>query len=171
MKKIILFITVLLYSINFQAQENKITTYYLIRHAEKNRTDKSDKNPNLTEKGKERASYWSEVLKNIKFDAAYSTNYNRTTQTAQPIASKNNLEIQFYNPRELYNEEFQNTTKGKKVLIVGHSNTTPMFVNKILNKEKYTQIDDNNNSNLYIVTITDNTKSDILLEIEYKKSH
>jgi len=56
---------------------------------------------------------------------------------------------------------------GKTVLVVGHSNTTPQFVNKIIGKEEYIDIDDLNNSNLYIVTIINGVKTAILLKIEY----
>ncbi len=167
MRNYIFLILVVISSLNIKAQESEVTTYYFIRHAEKSRTDSTDKNPNLTEKGNKRAKNWSVVFKNITFDFVYSTNYNRTIQTATPTAKNNNLEIQFYNPRELYNKEFKLKTTGKTVLVVGHSNTTPHFVNKVLDKEKYLAIDDGNNSNLYIVTIVDNQISTILLKIEH----
>ena len=166
MKKIFFLLLIVLSTLKLQAQENEVTTYYFIRHAEKVRTDSANKNPSLTEKGKSRAKHWSVVFKNVAFNLIYSTNYKRTIQTTTPTSADKNLEIQFYNPRELYNEEFKTTTKGKTVLVVGHSNTTPLFVNKILKKEKYPDIDDTNNSNLYIVTITNNTITDILLKIE-----
>lgn len=166
MKRFILIFTLLL-SLNSFSQET--TKYFFIRHAEKNRTDIKNKNPNLTEKGNQRAIYWSQVLKNVKFDAVYSTNYNRTIQTAKPTALKNNLDVEFYNPRDLFDVEFKKNTTGKTVLIVGHSNTTPMFVNKVLGKEKYTRIDDNNNSNLYIISIINKTIDDVLLKVEHKK--
>ena len=143
------------------------TTYYFIRHAEKDRSDPSNKNPQLIQKGLFRAAKWSYVLDYIKFDAVYSTDYNRTEQTAQPTAEKNNLEITIYNSTELNSEEFIKNTKGKTVLIVGHSNTTPMFVNAIIGEEKYENIDDSNNANLYIVTISGNGEiSDLLLVID-----
>ena len=41
----------------------------------------------------------------------------------------------------------------KKVLIIGHSNTTPNFVNQIINQKIYADIEDTNFGNLYIVTI------------------
>lgn len=53
-------------------------------------------------------------------------------------------------------------TKNKKVLIVGHSNTIPDFVNAIIKKKKYNDIEDNNNRNLYIITIIGNTINDKL---------
>jgi phosphohistidine phosphatase SixA len=150
---------------NSQAQESEKTTYYFIRHAEKDRSDDTNKNPNLNEKGLLRAENWSTVFENVAFDEIYSTDYNRTIQTATPTAESKHLEIKFYNPANLYDEGFEFKTKGKTVLIVGHSNTTPQFVNKILGKEKYPDIDDANNSNLYIITITNNVLNDILLVI------
>ncbi|RLD29411.1 MAG: phosphoglycerate mutase [Bacteroidetes bacterium] len=143
------------------------TTYYFIRHAEKDRSDANNTNPNLIQNGILRAAKWSYVLEHVTFDAVYSTDYNRTKQTAQPTAEKNNLDISIYNPRTLYSEDFIKNTKGKTVLIVGHSNTTPMFVNTILGKEKYESIDDSNNANLYIVTISSSGEiSDTLLVVD-----
>ncbi len=166
MKKILFFLFVLIYSLNIQAQENEVTTYYFIRHAEKVRKHKSDKNPKLKKKGNKRAKNWSIVFDNIPFDIIYSTNYKRTIQTATPTAESKDLEVQFYNPRELYNSKFKEDKKGKTVLIVGHSNTTPQFVNKVLGSKKYVDIEDNNNSNLYVLTISNNSISDILLKID-----
>lgn len=165
MVKYFLILSVFLFSINIEAQENETTTYYFIRHAEKDRSDSSNKNPDLTEKGIQRAEKWSDVFENVKFDFIFSNKYNRTLQTAQPTALKQQLEIQHYSPNHLYNEDFKLKTKGKTVLVVGHSNTTPQFVNDILKEERYLEIDDNNNSNLYIVVIQNNHNSSILLKI------
>ena len=134
--------------------DQETTTYYFIRHAEKDRSDKTNKDPNLIQKGILRAAKWSLVLENVAFDAVYSTDYNRTKQTAQPTAEKKGLEVTIYDPRQLFSEEFANNTKGKTVLVVGHSNTTPAFVNAVLGTKKYGDIDDKNNANLYIVTIS-----------------
>lgn len=164
-KKIIFILLIVLSVLKINAQESEVTTYYFIRHAEKERTDVTNENPNLTEKGQQRAENWSAVFKNVDFDLVYSTNYNRTIQTAIPTSESKNLEIQFYNPKELYSEDFKLKTKNKTILIVGHSDTTPLFVNTILGTKKYIDIDDNNNSNLYIITIYNNSISDILLTI------
>ena len=163
MKKLILTFIFLSLSLISYAQE--ITTYYFIRHAEKLRIDKTDKNPNLNFNGYKRAEAWKDVFSNISFDAVYSTDYNRTKLTAKPTAISKNLPILLYNPNTMYSEAFQNNTKGKTVLVVGHSNTTNVFVNKILGIEKYNEINDNNNSNLYIVTISNGKISSILLKI------
>jgi len=163
MKKLILTFIFLSLSLISYAQE--ITTYYFIRHAEKLRIDKTDKNPNLNFNGYKRAEAWKDVFSNVSFDAVYSTDYNRTKLTAKPTAISKNLPILLYNPNTMYSEAFQNNTKGKTVLVVGHSNTTNVFVNKILGIEKYNEIKDNNNSNLYIVTISNGETSSILLKI------
>ena len=166
MNKIVLLLITFFCILNIQAQETESTTYYLIRHAEKVRSNIKIKNPNLKEKGVDRAVKWSKTFIHTDFDYIFSTNYKRTIQTALPTAKSKNLEIQFYNPNDLFNDEFKALTAGKKVLIVGHSNTTPQFVNKILGEEKYPEIDDRNNANLYIITISENNKSSILLNIE-----
>jgi len=160
---LILFLGICTFSI--KAQNINTTTYYLIRHAEKVRTDASDRNPHLNESGIDRAIFWSTVFKDIAFDMVYTTNYNRTIQTALPTAKSKNLELNFYDPKDMYNNPFIDETKGKNVLIVGHSNTTPQFVNKILKEEKYGDIEDNNNSNLYIVTLLNESISTVLLKI------
>ena len=163
MKKLILSLTFLFISSACYSQE--ATTYYFIRHAEKVRSDKADENPRLNDAGIKRADVWKDVFSNVRLDVVYSTNYNRTIATAKPTADSKNLPILLYNSKDMYSESFQHQTKGKTVLVVGHSNTTNVFANKILGVKKYNQINDDNNSNLYIVTIIDEKTTSILLNI------
>ena len=163
MKKIILICTFLFISSSCYSQE--VTTYYLIRHAEKLRIDITDKNPKLNYEGVKRADAWKEVFTNVKLDAVYSTDYNRTKLTAKPTANSKNLPIFLYDPKDMYSESFQHKTKGKAVLVVGHSNTTHIFANKVLGRDEYNQINDDNNSNLYIVSVIDEKAFSILLKI------
>lgn len=160
MKKIILFILF----INFQLanSQNLVTEYYLIRHSEK--VDAS-KNPDLSEIGLKRAESWNKILQDVKFDAVFSTDFKRTMQTANPIAHRLNLEIKMYNPNTLDLTEFKKETLGKKVLIVGHSNSTPEFVNKLINQKVYSQIDDTVFGNLYLVTIINDVVTFKLLQL------
>ena len=174
MKKYLLLFAFVFSSIAIFAQEKKdknddvVTTYYLIRHAEKQRINPNDKDPKLTFQGYKRADKWAEVLANANINMVYTTNYNRTKETASPTANKNGLRLFVYDPRKMYDEGFKYNTKGKNVLVVGHSNTTPMFVNKILGKNVYKQIADDNNSNLYIVTVTKSGATSVLLKIDAK---
>jgi broad specificity phosphatase PhoE len=146
--------------------EQKTTTYYLIRHAEKDRSDKTNRDPHLTKDGLKRADNWAKVLKDVKFDMVYSTDYNRTKETALPTEKANNVELKFYNPSDMQIEQFMEASKGKTVLVVGHSNTTPLFTNGLLGEKKHEMIADDNNANLYIVTVTKASRSSTVLVVD-----
>ncbi|MDO9274621.1 MAG: phosphoglycerate mutase family protein, partial [Lutibacter sp.] len=164
MRKTILFGLLFITMITLQGQESveKTTTYFLIRHAEKERTNPADKNPDLNERGFQRAENWKKVLQHVSFDVIYSTNFIRTLKTAEPIAKKFNLEPITYNPSKVDFDLFQTENKGKNVLIVGHSNTIPQFVNGLIKQQKYQEMDDAEFSHLYIVTIKGNQVTDLL---------
>ncbi|REH48791.1 histidine phosphatase superfamily protein (branch 1) [Tenacibaculum gallaicum] len=153
MKKYLLACILALGTLISYSQKEVNTTYYLIRHAEKDRTDQTNKNPNLNEIGLQRAEKWKNYFEDIHLDAVYSTNYNRTIQTVTPVAKSKKLDIIIYDPNKMYDDGFKKNTKGKSVLIVGHSNTTPSFTNKILNLKKYNQMDDNDNSSVFVVSV------------------
>ena len=153
----------ILFSVDLTAQD--CTEIYLIRHAEKDRSDLKNKTPHLNELGKNRALKWVEVFKNVQFDKIFSTNYNRTVETVTPISLKKKIEISIYSPSNIDYESFKSKTSGEKVLVVGHSNTIPFFVNGLIDKEVYQQIDDLNNANLYKVTICNENITHSLLYI------
>ena len=162
MKK--LFILFLFFTYDLSSQD--CSEFFLIRHAEKERTDLQNKNPNLNEKGKLRALKWAEVFKNIEFDKIYSTNYHRTLETVMPITKKSKKEILIYSPSKINYGKFLSDNNNNKVLVVGHSNTIPVFVNGLIKQNFYGQINDTNNSNLYIVKICNNSISHNLIYIK-----
>jgi len=169
LKKILLIFAIVLLTAPLFAQDveyDSISTYYLIRHAEKDRSDASNKDPDLTENGVLRAKRWSELLKQFQIDAVYSTNYKRTLNTALPTATHNHLTIKKYHPVKIDMQQFLKDTKGKNILIVGHSNTTPGFVNNLIGREIYSDIDDSNNANLYIVTIKGGQIGHVLIKMK-----
>ncbi len=147
-------------------KESVISTFYLIRHAEKDRVDSTNLDPELSQKGLDRAIRWAEVFDKVKLDAIYSTNYERTTMTAAPTSVKKDIDIQFYDPETLDIEGFKIRNEGMDVLIVGHSNTTPVFANQLLGEEEYEQMDDEDNSSLFIVRIIDNRPTAIRLNMD-----
>lgn len=150
-----------------QSISTNTTTYYLIRHAEKVRTNQTDPNPDLDERGYLRAENWKKVLQHISLDAVYSTNFTRTLKTAEPLAIIKDIEVKLYHPTKIDFNQFKQDTKGKNVLIVGHSNTIPQFVNTLIKQEKYPEIDDDEFSYLYIITIQENQIADLLLHIDF----
>ena len=171
---IIIFLSTLLFSCHCieknrgaeNVKSDDITTYYLIRHAEKERNDPLNKDPELTEKGKERAKHWDSFFQKVKLDEIYSTAYLRTKQTVENIAESKNIAIQNYSPKALYTDDFKKKTVGKTVLIVGHSNTTPKFVNSIIGEAKYSDMEDSDNSSLYVVTLLGNKKEVQVLTVD-----
>ena len=144
----------------------KTTTYYLIRHAEKDSSNKEDRDPHLSEAGNTRANNWAKHFEDITLDAVYSTNYNRTKATATPTAKSKNLELTLYDPRHMDAKEFMAECEGKTVLIVGHSNTTPMFANSLLGEKKYEMMKEDDNTSLYKVVVTGDLKTSELLKIK-----
>jgi phosphohistidine phosphatase SixA len=111
-------------------------TIVLVRHSEKDTSPKADKrDPDLSEEGRQRAQRLTEILKKYKPHEIFSTNFNRTRQTAEPIAKKRNKEIQFYNAQEqeaLVRKIMSSETDHN--LIIGHSNTLPNLANLFAGK-------------------------------------
>jgi broad specificity phosphatase PhoE len=98
-------------------------TWYFVRHFEKQLGD----DPSLTETGKVRAEALAAFFSDKQLNYVYSTDYNRTLQTATPVADFKNLEIQSYDPRNLAGFAIKLKTQDH-VLVVGHSNTTPQIL-------------------------------------------
>ncbi len=160
--KILLLVTFLFPDIS----HNNCTNFYLIRHAEKVRSDKTDSNPDLNEKGLLRAHNWKNYFSNKNISKIYSTNYKRTLNTIKPLALQNGLEALIYSASDIEYNDFIKSNIGETILIVGHSNTIPGFVNKLINDNYYDQIEDTNNSNLYIVSICKSKITHRLIKVD-----
>jgi phosphohistidine phosphatase SixA len=101
---------------------------YLVRHAEKAKAGGRD--PQLSEKGKTRATELARVLGHVPLDAIYSTNTTRTRTTAEPVAKAKGLKVRSYRPGQL-GAHLASGKGGRCVLVVGHSNTTPSLVRRL----------------------------------------
>lgn len=99
-------------------------TIYLVRHAEKAEGD----DPSLTLVGRARSEILARELKDAGLTTIYSTNYNRTRETAAPTAKAAGLSVYSYDPRNL--ESFASMLRATPgaILVVGHSNTTTQLV-------------------------------------------
>lgn len=132
-----------------QAQApNESTVIYLVRHAEK--VDDS-RDPPLSELGLERALLLAQMLRDADLTHLYSTDLERTRDTANPIALQTGLEVKIYDSQHL--TEFAGllrATPGRH-LVVGHSNTTPQLVRLLGGKSS--EIADAEYDRLYMLTI------------------
>ena len=139
---------------------------YLIRHAEKVRANKSDRDPDLSNKGFLRAENWKRFFIDKNISRIYSTNYKRTIKTVKPLAENNNLKILIYSSDDIIYKTFLESSIGENTLVVGHSNTIPGFVNNLIEEDYYDQIDDLNNSNLYIVSLCNSSITHKLITVD-----
>lgn len=103
-------------------------TAYVVRHAEAEQNDSRD--PVLTQAGVVRANALRDRLRGAGIDAIFSTAYIRTRETAAPLAAALDLPVQIYDARDpatLVQDLYANH-RGRRVLIVGHSNTVPAVI-------------------------------------------
>ncbi len=133
--------------------KGKNTIFYLIRHAEKERSDPDNKNPILTSEGIKRANHWASYFDTIPLNSIYTTDYIRTKQTVFPLSKLKKLTPKIYSIDELDINQFIRSNQGKRVLISGHSDTTPSMVNKLIGENKFSNMSDSDNNSLYIVNI------------------
>ncbi|NGP75901.1 histidine phosphatase family protein [Balneolaceae bacterium YR4-1] len=137
---------------NAHAQE--LTTFILVRHAEKVDTDDSD--PALSEEGISRALRLDAHLRHTELSAIYSTPFLRTRSTVQPVADTHGLPILDYDPfsGDLI-EELETSQRGGTILIVGHSNTIPDLVNRLLDSSDMEQLEESEYDKLFIITVSE----------------
>jgi 2,3-bisphosphoglycerate-dependent phosphoglycerate mutase len=152
----ILFLILLMGSFLCIAQSDTVpnsnaTAIYFIRHAEKDRSNLSEKNPHLNTEGKKRSEKWVHFFKDIPLAAVYSTQYQRTEETALPTATDKGLVVQFYDANKLDPTPFLEKHQGTAILIVGHSNTTPAFVNEFIKEKRFKDLSDNDNGSVFKV--------------------
>ena len=108
------------------------TTIYLVRHAEKEKDGTRD--PQLNAQGIKRSNSLAEMLKGENIRSIYSTDYQRTKMTGMPLARKMDKSIEIYSSEDEIVAILD--TISENTLIIGHSNTIPRLINRLLGKEK-----------------------------------
>lgn len=114
-----LLIVLMVFSLPLSAQNQVV---YLLRHAEKC-DHKND--PELSKQGIDRANQIASLLSATQVQAVYSTDYQRTRQTAKPVAHRQQLSISIYAVGALQKLADQLLHNRQSAIIIGHSNTTP----------------------------------------------
>ena len=137
------------------------TTFLLVRHAE---TVGGSNDPVLSAAGQARAEELLRVLEEVPMAAVYSTNFNRTVQTAQPTAGAKSLAIDIYDPFDLspFVDNVLGSFQGKTVLVVGHSNTTPALLNELLGANAYSNLPESEYDNFFVVTVFEKGRAEVL---------
>jgi phosphohistidine phosphatase SixA len=141
----------------------KVTTVYLVRHAEKAATPPAD--PPLIEAGQQRAQALARTLAKAGIKTILTSQYLRTQQTAAPLAQLLGLtanvmpvSMDKQKPRELAPQYLADVAArvhaqaGENVLIVGHSNTVPALI-KALGGDVVPTIEESEYGDLFVVTV------------------
>src|ERR1700741_3349552 len=118
-----------------QEEFNPITVF-LIRHAEKE--DEPRQDPPLKKEGIARSQELAHLLSGAGIKAIFTSQFARTKQTAEPLATKLGLTVASFtlksnpsNPRQIAVESTAEVTNkileraGESVLVIGHSNSIP----------------------------------------------
>lgn len=138
--------------VDLNAQE--ITTFILVRHAEK--ADDGTDDPPLNEEGEVRAVSLKNHLEKTDISVIYSTAYKRTLHTIEKIADHNDLMVYEYDPHAgNLVEEMLQKHEGETILISGHSNTLYLLLNQFTGADDFEQLDESDYENLYIVSVTE----------------
>lgn len=124
---------------------------FIVRHAE--RADAKDDTSLLSRKGKKRATLLSKVLSGVALKAVYTTEYERTQQTAEPTAKAKGLIVTVTDSEKAVElaAELKSKPAETDVLVVGHTDTIPDIL-KGLGVEPAVAIENSDYANLFIVT-------------------
>ena len=151
------FLLLLLFTAAAHAQTQP-TTVIVVRHAEK--AAQPADNPPLSAEGSVRADQLADALRNAGVTTIYSTPYDRTRQTAAPLARALGITVtETPIPNRsvtAYADDIAARAKrdGGVIVVVGHSNTGGAVI-KALGGPDIGEISDDRYDDLFILTIQD----------------
>ncbi len=100
--------------------EDMDKTIYFVRHAEKDTT--TDKDPSLTVDGVMRSVDLASWFKNIEVDTVFSSDYQRTIETAQPLIKAKRLELGKYDPKDFEGfAKILTEIEADTIVVIGHT--------------------------------------------------
>ncbi|MGG9962002.1 histidine phosphatase family protein [Ferruginibacter sp. SUN106] len=142
-----IFFAWLLATVVTSCQVAKTTRIFIVRHADRLPTD------GLKPEGIVRAEELKRVLGNAGIDSIFSTDFVRTTKTVQPIADQLHLPVILYSNNTLLLTRILNNSKGKTLLVAGHSDTVPELIQQCGCTPPFPVIPDTQFDNLFLVIL------------------
>jgi broad specificity phosphatase PhoE len=133
------------------------TTVIVVRHAEKELGSIED--PPLSAAGDQRAAQlgrmFGEKTSLPHVDAIFVSDTRRSQRTAAPLAQRLGLVPQVYNGRDikLLIDRIDAGYRGRCTLVVGHSNTVPDIVHRLVPAVNVPAMPDGEYDTIYIVTV------------------
>lgn len=143
--------------------KSPVTTVILVRHAD--RTGSVDQ---LNTNGFARAQELSRVLYEANISAIYTSTFNRTQQTANPIATALGISVDIYDAGNIADlvEDITTNHKGEVILVVGHSNTVPETIGLLGISPVPPEIPHSEYNHMYLVT-KNNKSIPRMIKMEY----
>jgi 2,3-bisphosphoglycerate-dependent phosphoglycerate mutase len=143
--------------------DKEATLFFVVRHAEKDTAGGT--NADLNPIGRGRANALVKILKKIDITKVLSTDKPRTKNTANPIAKAKHCPVDIYDPKQHQEvlEKLIAENKGKKIVMVGHSNTVPQIINILRGGNEEKEFSEADYSRLYIVSVKNVREAKVLL--------
>ena len=133
------------------------TVVIAVRHAEK--VADGSKDPALTPEGEKRAELLARMLRDARVSAIYSTPFQRTRNTAAPLAKQLGIAVTEDNAEPAaVAKRILKENRGKTVLVVGHSNTVPQLLTAF-GITPALEIKDPEFDNLFVVVVPEKGKA------------
>lgn len=154
MKRVLLAFLILFF-VQQAASAQKNLKVWVVRHAEKTTVNPKDKDPELSPEGSVRAEALLKLLKGEKIDSIFVTVFKRTKLTAFPLADELGLAMKTYNPadQKALAKQLIANAKGKKIVIVGHSNTVLDIVEAFGGSKPIQEIKDDEYDYIFALTV------------------
>lgn len=133
------------------------TTVVVVRHAEKELGTIED--PPLSQAGEQRAQLLSRMFGERespgRIDSIFATDTRRSQRTAAPLAGRLGVEVTTVEAEDIDGlaRRIRNSHRGKRVLVVGHSNTVPDIVRALSGGVRVPEIADDDYSAMYIISV------------------
>jgi 2,3-bisphosphoglycerate-dependent phosphoglycerate mutase len=107
----------------------KMTTVYIVRHADKAGGGGSD--PQLSPAGLQRAKTLAYILKQDKVKAVFVTQFQRSRQTGEPTALDSGVPLLEYSDANAVADLILVNHEGQRVLVVAHSDTVKVVAARL----------------------------------------
>lgn len=137
----------------------ELTTVFIVRHAEYDINTE-----HLTSDGIERAETLAKELCEADVTVIYTTSLIRTQETAQPLATAKELQLNINDNIDTLVNEIKTEHVGEVILIVGHSPTVPGIINSLIEESSGYSVGDDFH-NLFVVVF--NSRNYKVINLQY----
>lgn len=147
--------------------QNKKITIILLRHAEKDLSDEENTaDPNLSAEGRGRAERLVKIVEEYKPLQIYASEYKRTQQTAAPLAGERKLAVKSYDTRNLKElaAEIRSIKKSRRIVVIGHNNTTPALANLLLKTNQFRSLGENEYGKIWVIRLENGRATVMILK-------